>query len=65
MRYFLQISAVERKMLGNMDVLLEHIKEPPLAESLRGIREDEIRHLQLLEKIGEIVERLGGRPWRR
>jgi hypothetical protein len=59
-RYFKQVSDVEQKMLENMDFLLGQVKDPQMLESIKRIRQDEIKHVRLLKKVGSIVERMEG-----
>jgi hypothetical protein len=59
-RYFEQVSGIEQKMLENMDFLLGQVQDPQMLESIKRIRQDEIKHVRLLKKVGSIVERMEG-----
>jgi hypothetical protein len=54
-RYFNQISDIEKKMLENINELLKFINENSTIEILNTIKEDEIRHINILTKISKLV----------
>jgi hypothetical protein len=53
-QYFNQISDVENKMLANIDELLGLIGTDSSIEILYKIKKDELKHIEIIKKIGRI-----------
>ncbi len=53
--YFDQISNAERKVLKEIDALLDLLKGDAITVPLAEIKNDAARHLQLLERAGKII----------
>jgi len=56
MKYFDQISDIEKKMLDNVDELLSLLTTESAVETLEKIRNDEIKHIRIVKKISKLVE---------
>lgn len=53
--FFDQISELENKMVYHAEELSSYIQDPELLKLVNQIKDDELRHLKILDKIKELV----------